>query len=101
MEVYYQLLRTLKKECPCDYPAKVRRVKTSDLGYCLLKGDHYLIHISKDSEEDLAIQTLIHEWSHALTWDSWQTTGQHCLRWGKAYSRVYSAYLRLLDRNAS
>jgi predicted SprT family Zn-dependent metalloprotease len=36
-----------------------------------------------------AMETLCHEWAHALAWTSNVSSKDHDAAWGKAYARVY------------
>jgi hypothetical protein len=43
--------------------------------------------------EHEAIETALHEWAHVIAWDLC-SADDHCDEWGKAYSRVYRAFLK-------
>ena len=76
-------------------PVRVRRVKVPNdrFGDCGICDDHYIIRICKDLKEEQAIEILIHEWAHAISWNKC-TSDDHCNEWGKAYSRVYRVFLK-------
>lgn len=96
MEKYYQAVRKLRKECPVIHPIKVRRTAISkplygDCGFRKEDGGFY-IRILKSLDEITAIETLIHEWAHAMTWFSVAAIaeeGDHNSEWGVAYARCY------------
>lgn len=94
METYHKLIRFLKKNFPADLPVRVRRRKLSKAldGYCKLKDDYYLIVICKEAPEHEAVDTLLHEWAHTLTWDKCPKD-DHCNEWGIAYSRIYRMFV--------
>lgn len=95
METYRRVIRFLKRELPPYYPVSVRRLRLSDSldGDCQLKGEKFLIRINRNLSEHEAIEVALHEWAHALAW--WRCPlDEHCDEWGKAYSRVYRAFLR-------
>jgi hypothetical protein len=93
VKTYKTVVKLLKKECPPKLPVRVRRVKTpkEEDGSCRKKEDHFLIKIDNTLSEHEAVETLIHEWAHALVWD---ITQEHTNEWGKAYSRVYRVVLK-------
>lgn len=99
---YRQLVSILKKKCPPAYPITVRRTKiTSQLdGDCSLDKKQFKIRISNALSESSAIDTLLHEWAHAIAWNhlhdsmDWGTFEEriHDASWGVAYSEVYRVY---------
>ena len=95
METYRRVIRFLKRACPVDYPVSVRRLRLSDRldGDCQFKDDHFLIRINRKLVEHEAIETALHEWAHVIAWDLC-SADDHCDEWGKAYSRVYRAFLK-------
>lgn len=107
-EVYNRLLRLLRKKCPLAFPAYVRRVRmTNKDGYCTKAGNKFQIRINKELSEDVAINTLLHEWAHARCWshlhdaidaDTFLKVA-HDASWGVAYSEVYRVFEEQLDCN--
>lgn len=95
MEIYRRVLKFLKAEFPAEFPVSIRRLKLSHKldGDCLLMADHYRIRINRNLSEKEAIETLIHEYSHVISWNRC-ATDCHCTEWGKAYSRVYRKFLK-------
>jgi len=100
MQYYRQIVRLLKENCPADMPVKVRRVKVPDdrFGDCGQLEDHYLIRISNKLKEEQAIDILIHEYSHVMSWHKCKKD-DHCDEWGKSYSRIYRIYLNYILNN--
>ena len=100
MERYYKLIRILRKECPPAFPVSVRRLALKDDGFCQKKSDKFIIGIDKTLTEREAIDTLLHEWSHARAWNHLHDAmdeGEfekkiHDAAWGVAYSEVYRIY---------
>lgn len=92
---YKKLVKFLKDNFPQDYPVSVRRVVMSQEydGDCQLKNKHYLIRINKCLKEHVAIDTLLHEYAHCVSWNKC-TSDHHCSEWGKAYSKLYRAFLK-------
>lgn len=93
METYKRLIKLLKEQCPLPLPVQVRRVVTPNSldGDCQKKEDHFRIRIDRTLPEHEAIETILHEWAHALIWEHSQ---MHTNEWGKAYSRVYRVLIK-------
>ena len=93
------MVRILKAAFP-QYSVSVRRVKQSNLGNAgtyeqdpTIPKRRFWITINRESDEQTAIDTLLHEWAHVLGWESWDTTGQeHNPVWAHYYSIVYGIY---------
>lgn len=108
---YRKLVSILKKKCPPAYPVTVRRTKiTSKLdGDCSLHKKQFYIRISRDLNESSAIDTLLHEWAHAIAWNhlhdsmDWSQFEErvHDASWGVAYSEVYRVYEQYFLKEAS
>lgn len=75
-------------------------------GDCCVDGRNFRIRVSKELPMSQAIDTLLHEWAHALSWDAcvgkvansrsisdyefeWLAHGP---KWGIAYSKVYLCF---------
>lgn len=79
------------------------------LGECLRRPERFVIRLSDRLEWESAVETLLHEWGHALAWnytlDRMAREGKtspeefqaaaHDEAWGCAYSRVWREYLTL------
>ncbi len=94
MQIYRRVIKLLTAKCPPATPVKVRRVRTpKDIdGDCDHRPTYFYVRINRTLSEHEAIDTLLHEWAHAL---SWHTSGDdHNVEWGKAYSRVYRIFLK-------
>lgn len=102
MQYYRQVIKLLREKCPADMPVKVRRVRVPNdrFGDCSQVDDHYIIRICNKLSETQAIDILIHEWSHAISWDKCRNE-DHCNEWGKAYSRVYRIFIKDVLNRAS
>lgn len=94
MKTYRKVVSLLKSKCPTVLPVSVRRTKLpkGHDGICQVKESHFLIRIDRNLKEHEAIETLIHEWAHAIAWPKCEA--QHSDEWGKAYSRVYRLFLK-------
>lgn len=60
-------------------------------GDCSFRNKKFYIRISKHLSESAAIETLIHEFAHILSWG--KENNHHGYRWGQAYSIVYRKFL--------
>lgn len=95
MELYRRVVIFLKKKFPQKYPVSVRRTAISNLydGDCSIKNKTFKIRINKKLPEYAAIDTLLHEYAHCVAWDKCSCE-EHCNEWGKAYSKLYRAFLK-------
>jgi len=88
---FYGAVDFLKKKIPPPHPICVQRVLLKeDHGRCHFNGDRFTIVVDRRLSEEMAIETLLHEWAHAISWNSYKPHGP---KWGRAYSRVYRTYL--------
>ena len=95
---FYKVWRILKKKIPFDYPVKLRRkLLSKNDGECKFCRDHFVICIDKKLPEYYAVEVLLHEIGHVLSWD--KDTDFHGPNWGKAYSFVYRTYLEITTLN--
>lgn len=98
---FRQTISLFNRVVPAALPVSVRRTKLTGLdGYCQRVGDKFHIRINKDLDERMAIETLIHEWAHALRWDYRFDNSEdeefhkwvHDAAWGVHFAEVYRAY---------
>lgn len=89
-------INRLKTELPTDKPVVIRtqKISTNDLGFFSNEPDHYYIAISKTSSWNERVDTLIHEYAHALDHEG-VTAGllkekHHSESWGIYYAKCYS-----------
>ncbi len=107
---YYQLhdlLRFMKSAFPyperTPYPFVMRRMKISSKndGDCQLKtrdgSRYFLIRINKTLPEYYAIDVLLHEIGHCISWDE-NAEEMHGASWGEAYSMVYRKFLEWTEK---
>lgn len=101
MENYHKILKLLKQHCPTKHPVDVRRVELKGYdGTCKKENNKFIIKINKDLNEKSAIDTLLHEYSHAYCWldeydkmsDEEFTKNVHGDHWGIAYAYVYRVF---------
>ena len=97
---YKALLKILKAKIPLAYPLDCRRTKLDDdtHGWCSRNRKKFLIRINRNLKEDLVIETLIHEYAHAISWNHLNDEMDsedlmwHGPAWGVAYSQAYQVY---------
>jgi len=97
-------LERLRELCPPGQPVDIKFTALKRcLGHCCRRGSRFQICISRVLDEEAAIETLIHEWAHALAWNysidrlarakGISATDfdreSHGPAWGVAYSVVY------------
>jgi len=95
---FRSLATFLKKNLPVEYPVNVRRLPTASTVYgdCDFDGERFMIRINRKTNEDCAIDTLIHEAAHSISFFS--TNGDtHGRNFGIAYARAYKLYLDWLE----
>ena len=65
------VLRGLRKHCPAAYPVVIRtsRLPSGVEGFCKRRRNRFVIHLGASLTQATAIDTLLHEWSHALGWN--------------------------------
>lgn len=97
---WFKLLYWLRHNCPYHNKISVKcKAKLSgddkdDAGVCIqFDDDSIVIEINKNQSFDSKIDTLLHEWAHALSFDS-KDIDEHGNEWGKQYARIYRKYLK-------
>lgn len=92
-EYLYSVLRTLRQELPTKKPVFLERLRLTGMdGYCIKHRRKFSIQIDRMMNEDHAVDVLLHEYAHALTFG--YDGDDHGMRWGKAYSKVYRCWAR-------
>jgi hypothetical protein len=102
--LFHQIVGLLHELLPARLPVDVY-LGVGDgrrYGGCALEPSRFRIRVSHRLPEEFAIEVLIHEWAHALSWPRGQHRcsyrGQpmavrgpidHDAVWGRAYSKVY------------
>jgi hypothetical protein len=105
-KLFHRVVELLHEALPAKHPVDVQLgwVNNYNLGECSRRGSHFRIRVSSRQPEWFAIETLVHEWAHALSWDAyknvpywpWAPAAEyqspvHGDAWGRAYSKVYRA----------
>lgn len=83
-----ELAKFLRSEVPVSCPVYVRRNKflSGDLGATTFNGRSFTIRIAKDATWQEQVDTLQHEWAHAVAIDR---AFHHNDAWGIAFAEVY------------
>jgi hypothetical protein len=98
-----EVLRDLRRECTLRTPV---RVVTKDLGSMKLCGcclaylrcdgtiERFVIKVDKSMTIEAAIETLLHEWAHAMDKEANGIPLEpHRNSWGECYARVWRVYV--------
>lgn len=92
--LYKRAVDFVKKEILQDYRVKIWRGKIpADADGVCYKEDNgsFLIKVAGKLPEYYAVDVLLHEAAHVLSWD--KDDDDHGLNWGKAYSKVYRKFI--------
>lgn len=106
---FRRVLAHLRIACPAAKPVVIRTswLPEGTLGECVRRPERFVVRLSDELDEQMAVEVLCHEWAHALAWnfslDRLAALGTadmdefdaeaHSEAWGCAYSRVYRAIL--------
>lgn len=102
------VLRILRKECKVARPVKVisKDLNREKLCGCCIayldtagKITRFVIEVDSNLAPVTAIDTLLHEWAHALDQVAHGVTGEpHRNSWGKFYAQVWRVYVsKIID----
>jgi len=102
-------LRCLREKCVTAQPVIVRTswLPPDTLGECVRRKERFVVRLNRAMTEVQAVETLLHEWAHALAWNysldrmardpdldrELFEAASHDEAWGCAYSRVWRAFL--------
>lgn len=93
---WLKLIAWLRRNFPIDdFPVTIRSKPLKN--YCgsavLNKNVRFDILIHRNQCFTLRVDTLIHEWAHALTWFGAETHHEdHSAEWGIQYAKIYRTY---------
>ena len=104
---FRRVLAHFRGFCPAPRPVVVRSSWLPDgtIGECVRRPEKFVIRLSHELNEHMAVEALCHEWAHALAWNyALEAVGRqpdpapdlfeaeaHGEAWGCAYSRVWRA----------
>ncbi len=89
--LWRMVLNWLRREFPLS-KVRVRQLDVQHQGECDFLANRFEISIQKKQCFNLRLDTLLHEWAHALTWHG-NDKDDHGSEWGLAYARLYRAFL--------
>jgi hypothetical protein len=109
---FRRVLAGLRKHCPAAKSVVVRTswLPEDILGQCSRRPHRFVIRLNNSMPQEQAVETLLHEWAHALAWNysldklardpgvspEILDAASHDEAWGCAYSRVWRAYTGVL-----
>jgi len=100
-ERWRRVVGWLRKVHPPHLPITVHQVEPETIdkkyGHTWLDDDagYLRIEINKRKWFGQKLDTVLHEWAHALTWFGAETNYEdHSAEWGIAYAKVYRTFLR-------
>lgn len=90
-----KLIVWLRKNFSPHLQCYIRTISLKNLcGQTERKEKKFLIKIHKNQCFALRIDTLIHEWAHALVWFGAETNNEdHSAEWGIQYAKIYRTFL--------
>ena len=62
------------------------------LGDCLRMDGYFRIRIDRSRPEQVQVDTLVHEFAHAIAYLEWENTWDHGPEFGVAYADCYRIY---------
>jgi hypothetical protein len=106
---FFRVVEQLKIHLPPRRPVVVltgRQFSSKD-GDCSLIDRKFQIRVSRELNESQTVDVLLHEWAHALSWDTRVDTAAknrsvseyefdrlaHGPKWGLAFSKVYQCFV--------
>jgi len=105
---FRRVVSRLRELCPTGKPVVIRTawLPPTTLGECIRRPSRFVIRLNNRLDEQGAIETVLHEWGHALAWnysldslakqsdvdrDEFERAS-HDAAWGCAYARVWRTY---------
>ncbi len=87
-------LAWLHRNFPARSPIYIKSKPIKELnGYIQPETGYFQIVIARNQSFNLRIDSLIHEWAHALTWFGAETDIEdHSNEWGMAYARILRTF---------
>ena len=93
MDLFAKLRDSLKAANP-TITVSVRRCKLPRklCGDCDRKANHFLVRVASDKPLQVQLDTLVHEFAHAIAYLEWENTEDHGPEFGVAYASCYRIY---------
>lgn len=93
MKTFNAIRDALKKKFPgIIVSVRVLKIRSGNCGDTRRNERGFLVRIQKDQPIQVMLDTLVHEFAHCLSFDEWESTGEHGPRWGVALSECYRIY---------
>lgn len=90
---WLRTINWLRREFPSRYPVRIRsRILSGCSGDCSFENRRFYIRIDSTKEYSEKIDTLLHEYAHALTWFGAGRAEDHSDEWGLWYAKLYRAW---------
>ncbi len=90
---WIRLLAWLRQEFPLRYPVDVRSVALKGAyGETDFKRGSFIIRINMQKWFPTRVDTILHEWAHAMTWFGAGHYEDHSDEWGLAYAKIYRGW---------
>ena len=91
---HFRALRDALKRANPTITVSVRRCKMPAglLGDCLRMDGYFRIRIDRSRPEQVQVDTLVHEFAHAIAYLEWENTWDHGPEFGVAYADCYRIY---------
>ena len=95
----FEALRDALKIANPTIAVSVRRLDLPHTlcGDCRRKTDHFLIRINRKKNEQVQLDTLVHEFAHAMSFLEWEETHQHGPSWAQAHLMCYHVYEKIIS----
>ena len=93
MDLFAKLRDSLKAANP-TITVSVRRcrVPQKNCGDCLRRKDRFLVRVDRNQPLQVQLDTLVHEFAHAIAYLEWENTEDHGPEFGVAYASCYRIY---------
>ncbi len=93
MDLFAKLRDALKAANP-TIAVSVRRCRVPGrlCGDCRRMPDHFLIRVDSQATLQVQLDTLVHEFAHAIAYLEWENTEDHGPEFGVAYASCYRIY---------
>ena len=95
---WLRLIAWLRRNFPTEHISTIKSITIKEYGYTEFKnsppGYGFCVKINRKQCFALRVETLIHEWAHALTWFGAEThLDDHSAEWGITYARIYRTFI--------
>ena len=91
---WLRTLSWLRREFPTHFPTTVRSrvIKSGNDGDTWSSDKSYLIVVNRKKSYSVRIDTILHEWAHAMTVISGDHSKDHSPAWGVYHAEIYRKF---------